>query len=102
MKKIILSLSFLLSVGVGSSGLIGQCNSDNFSNACIPKLAGGFNFLKSYKIEGEGGGKKKEENSFLFPKGKKKIIKTCGNGKAPDGIVVTLFDPGPNKVGSSK
>ena len=102
MKKIILSLSFLLSVGIGSSKLIGQCNSDNFSNACIPKLAGGFNFLKSYKIDGEGGTKKKVEYSYVFTKGTQYMINICANGQATDGIVVTLFDSGRNKVASSK
>ncbi len=102
MKKIILSLSFLLSVGVGSSGLIGQCNSDNFSNACIPKLAGGFNFLKSYKIDGEGGSKDKVEYSYVFTKGTQYMINICANGQATDGIVVTLFDSARNKVASSK
>jgi hypothetical protein len=102
MKKIIFSLSFLLSVGIGSSGLIGQCNSDNFSNACIPKLAGGFNFLKSYKIDGEGGSKEKVEYSYVFTKGTQYMINICANGQATDGIVVTLFDSGRNKVASSK
>jgi hypothetical protein len=102
MKKIILSLSFLLSVGVGSSELIGQCNSDNFSNACIPKLAGGFNFLKSYKIDGEGGSKDKVEYSYVFTKGTQYMINICATGQATDGIVVTLFDSGRNKVASSK
>ena len=102
MKKIILSLSFLLSVGIGSSKLIGQCNSDNFSNVCIPKLAGGFNFLKSYKIDGEGGTKKKVEYSYVFTKGTQYMINICANGQATDGIVVTLFDSGRNKVASSK
>ena len=102
MKKIILSLSFLLSVGIGSSELIGQCNSDNFSNACIPKLAGGFNFLKSYKIDGEGGSKAKVEYSYVFTKGTQYMINICANGQSTDGIIVTLFDSGRNKVASSK
>jgi len=102
MKKIILSLSFMLSVGIGSSELIGQCNSDNFSNACIPKLAGGFNFLKSYKIDGEGGSKDKVEYSYVFTKGTQYMINICANGQATDGIIVTLFDSGRNKVASSK
>ncbi len=102
MKKIILSLSFLVSLGVGSTELVGQCNSDNFSNACIPKLAGGFNFLKSYKIDGDGGAKDKVEYSYVFTKGTQYMINICANGAATDGIVVTLFDSGRNKVASSK
>jgi len=102
MKKIIFLLTLVLSLGIGSSELIGQCNSDNFSNACIPKLAGGFNFLKSYKIDGEGGSKDKVEYSYVFTKGTQYMINICANGQATDGIVVSLFDSGRNKVASSK
>jgi hypothetical protein len=55
MKKIVLLFSLLLFAGVTSSELIGQCDPENFSNSCIPKLATGFNFLKSYKIDGQSG-----------------------------------------------
>jgi hypothetical protein len=102
MKKLTLSLMFLLSMLIGSSDLVGQCDSDGFTNACIPKLAGGFNFLKSYKIDGEGGKKDKVEYSYVFTKGTQYMINICANGSATDGIVVTLFDSGRNKVASSK
>jgi hypothetical protein len=102
MKRIILSLFIFLLIGLGSvSKLVGQCNSDNFSNACIPKLAGGFNFLKSYKIDGEGG-KEKVEYSYVFTKGTQYMINLCADGQATDGIVVSLFDSGRNKVATSK
>ena len=103
MKKTILFLCLLLTVGISSSyELIGQCNPDNFSNACIPKLAGGFNFLKSYKIDGEGGSKEKVEYSYVFTKGTQYMINICATGQATDGIVVTLFDSGRQKVATSK
>jgi hypothetical protein len=102
MKTIILLLSSLLMVSVGSSELVGQCNSDNLSTACIPKLAGGFNFLKSYKIDGENGSKEKVEYSYVFTKGTQYMINICANGQSTDGIVVTLFDSGRNKVATSK
>jgi hypothetical protein len=102
MKKIIFLSFFLLMVGVGSSKLIGQCDSDNLSNACIPKLSGGFNFLKSYKIDGENGSRDKVEYSYVFTKGTQYMINICANGQSPDGIVVTLFDGGRNRVASSK
>jgi hypothetical protein len=102
MKRIIFSIIVLTAVGMGSSGLIGQCNSDNFSNACIPKLASGFNFLKSYKIDGDGGSKDKVEYSYVFTKGTQYMINICANGTATDGIVVSLFDSNRNKVATSK
>ena len=101
MKKAII-ITFLSSVfSIGSFSLNGQCNSDNFATACIPKLASGFNFLKSYKVDGDGG-KDKVEYSYVFTKGTQYMINLCANGAATDGIVVTIFDSGRNKVATSK
>jgi len=101
-KKIIISALFVLIVGFSSPRLVGQCNSDSFATTCIPKLAAGFNFLKSYKVDGEGGSKDKVEYSYVFTKGTQYMINICANGAATDGIVVTLFDSGRNKVATSK
>ena len=102
MKKLISSLLLILLIGVSSSKLASQCNPDGFANACIPKLASGFNFLKSYKVDGEGGSKDKVEYSYVFTKGTQYMINLCANGAATDGIVVSLFDSGRNKVATSK
>lgn len=101
MKKAILITVFASILSIGSFSLNGQCNSDGFASACIPKLASGFNFLKSYKVDGEGG-KDKVEYSYVFTKGTQYMINLCANGAATDGIVVTIFDSSRNKVASSK
>src|SRR3954464_89150 len=80
--------------------VIEQCNSEALSNQCIPKLATGFNFLKSYKIE--KGGKEYVEYSYVFTKGTQYMINICSPGTSTDGIVVSLFDSNRNKVASSK
>jgi hypothetical protein len=80
--------------------VIGQCNSDALSSQCIPKLAEGFNFLKSYKIE--KGSKEYVEYSYVFTKGTQYMINICSPGTSTDGIVVSLFDSNRNKVASSK
>ncbi|MBL7877652.1 MAG: hypothetical protein JNL53_18450 [Cyclobacteriaceae bacterium] len=77
-----------------------QCNADNLANACIPKLASGFNFLKSYKVDGEA--KDKVEYSYVFTKGTQYMINVCSNGSSTDGIVVSIFDKERNKVATSK
>ena len=100
MKKLFL---FVLSViALNASDVIGQCNSENFSNQCIPKLATGFNFLKSYKIDGQGGAKDKVEYSYVFTKGTQYMINICAGGAKTDGIVVSLFDSNRNRVATSK
>jgi hypothetical protein len=100
MKKLtffILSI-FLLS----ASETFGQCNAENLSNQCIPKLATGFNFLKSYKIDGAGGSKDKVEYSYVFTKGTQYMINICAPAQPTDGIIVSLYDSQRNKVASSK
>src|SRR5690242_19426834 len=98
MKKLIF---IALSVFVLSTlEVIGQCNSESFSTACIPKLAAGFNFLKSYKIE--KGGKDFVEYSYVFTKGTQYMINICAGTPPTDGIVVSLYDSNRNKVATSK
>lgn len=98
MKKsrfIVLTIFILTALEV-----IGQCNADALSSQCIPKLATGFNFLKSYKIE--KGGKDYVEYSYVFTKGTQYMINICSPGQSTDGIVVSLYDSNRNKVASSK
>lgn len=98
MKKL---LVFVFAVSVLSTlDVIAQCNAESFSTQCIPKLAAGFNFLKSYKIE--KGGKDFVEYSYVFTKGTQYMINICAAGQDTDGIVVSLFDSNRNKVASSK
>jgi len=98
MKKLIF---IVLSVFVLSTlEVLGQCNSEAFSTQCIPKLAAGFNFLKSYKIE--KGAKEVVEYSYVFTKGTQYMINICAGDSGTDGIVVSLFDSNRNKVASSK
>jgi hypothetical protein len=100
MKKLVF---FVLSVFLlSASDVTGQCNSENLSNQCIPQLAGGFNFLKSYKVDGGGGSKDKVEYSYVFTKGTQYMINICAPTKPTDGIIVSLYDSNRNKVASSK
>lgn len=98
-KFFILLLSVFM---LGTLDGISQCNTENLSNDCIPKLASGFNFLKSYKIDGDGGSKEKVEYSYVFTKGTQYMINICAPNQPTDGIVVTLFDSQRNKVATSK
>lgn len=100
MNKLIffIALIFLLN----SSEAAAQCNSENLSSQCIPKLAAGFNFLKSYKIDGDNGTKEKVEYSYVFLKGTQYMINICAPNQPTDGIIVSLYDANRNKVASSK
>jgi hypothetical protein len=77
-----------------------QCNAEVLSTQCIPKLASGFNFVKSYKVEKAD--KSYVEYSYVFTKGTQYMINICAPDQNSDGIVVTLEDSERNKVASSK
>lgn len=92
---------FIFAVFIFSADeVIAQCNAQSLSDACIPKLTPGFNFLKSYKIE--KGGKEYVEYSYVFTKGAQYMINICSESQPTDGIVVTIFDSNRQKVGTSK
>lgn len=100
MKKLIFFIALIILFN--ASEITGQCNSENLSSECIPKLSAGFNFLKSYKIDGGGGTKDKVEYSYVFLKGTQYMINICAPSQPTDGIVVSLYDGNRNKVASSK
>lgn len=100
--KLFVAFIFILVTGFNSTDLAGQCDPENYTNNCIPKLAEGFNYLKSYKIDGESGAKEKVEYSYVFTKGTQYLINICANGSNTDGIIVSLFDQNRNKVATSK
>jgi len=102
MKKAIYSVFILGMLFFMADAVHAQCNTDQYTDACIPKLASGFNFLKAYKIDGQGGSKTKVEYSYVFTKGTQYMINVCATGDNTDGIVVTLYDSNRNKVASSK
>ena len=94
---------FILSAFLlNTSDVAGQCNAEDLSNQCIPKLMSGFNFLKSYKVDGVGGQKEKVEYSYVFTKGTQYMINICAPTQPTDGIIVSLYDSNRNKVASSK
>ncbi|MDH5396887.1 MAG: hypothetical protein OEX02_01985 [Cyclobacteriaceae bacterium] len=100
MKRIIYPIFALLMV-FSVSDAQSQCNPEEHTNTCIPKLSTGFNFLKSYKVDGQGGNKDKVEYSYVFTKGTQYMINVCGPGGNTDGIVINLYDSQRNKVGTS-
>ncbi|MDH5380324.1 MAG: hypothetical protein OEW75_05715, partial [Cyclobacteriaceae bacterium] len=100
MKNFISSIAAAVLVLVASN-LYAQCNPETHTNDCIPKLSSGFNFLKSYNVDGQKGAKDKVEYSYVFTKGTQYMINVCGPGGSNDGIIINLYDSKRNLVGSS-
>ena len=102
MKQIFYILVVTALFSMAGSEVPAQCNPEAFTQNCIPKLSNGFNYLKSYKINGADGAKDKVEYSYVFTKGTQYMINVCANGEGTDGIVVNLYDSNRNRVASSK
>lgn len=98
MKKFFVFVFSILFIGGASAHA--QCNAETLSSQCIPKLASGFNFLKSYKVEKAG--KEHVEYSYVFTKGTQYMINICAPDQGSEGIMVTLYDAKRNKVATNK
>jgi hypothetical protein len=93
MKNIANILSVAIVTVLLSAGLAhGQCSADEKANACISKLQEGFTFLKTFKVDGQGGAKAKVEYSYVFSKDTQYFLNICNDGESTDGIVVTMYD----------
>jgi hypothetical protein len=100
MKKIILIPLVLIALNVQVA--LAQCNSEEISNGCVPTLTqNGFNFLKSYKIDGETD-LTKVEYSYVFTKGTQYMVTICDQNAANSTIMVTIFDSQRNVVATNK
>jgi hypothetical protein len=84
------------------SSVVAQCGQDELKNQCVPQLASGFNYIRSYKIDGVGGTKEKIEYSYVFCKDTQYLINICTPNNGKNGIIVSLYDSQRNKVASSK
>ena len=102
MKNMINPLLTAFFVVIAFSFAEAQCDPGKSVNDCIPKLSQGFNFLKSYNVDGQGGAKDKVEYSYVFTKGTQYMLNICAPDGKTGGIVVSLYDSKRNMVGTSK
>ncbi|GAB1446754.1 MAG: hypothetical protein KF860_17455 [Cyclobacteriaceae bacterium] len=79
---------------------VAQCNSEELVNSSVSTIPNGYNFLKSYKIDGEPD-LEKIEFSYVLTRGTSYIL-TIKDRNNSIGTVVTLFDTQRNKIASNK
>jgi len=101
MKKIVSSIGIFIIFIFFTTASFGQCDAGSVADGCIPNLQGGFNFVKSYQIDGDGGSKNKVEYSYVFAKGTQYMINICSGESDTDGIVVSLFNSNRKRVTTS-
>ena len=93
MKQLINILGILLIALVFSTSFANaQCAADMQANTCISEMQDGFTFLKTFKVDGQGGARDKVEYSYVFSKDTKYFLNICNDGAETDGIVVTMYD----------
>ena len=93
MRQVIYILGISIFALVVTAGLANaQCAADAQADACISKLQDGFTFLKTFKVDGQGGAKSKVEYSYVFSKDTQYFLNVCSEGTGTDGIVVTMYD----------
>jgi hypothetical protein len=85
-----------------SSAAMAQSETESFCEECIKKLSDArFNFLKSYRVNGENGGLQRAEYSYVLTKGSKYMVNICANAQCPEKIQFTLSDYNRTKVTSN-
>jgi hypothetical protein len=78
-----------------------QCNAELYSQRCLKKLDNGYVFIKSFRIDGKDGARKKVEYTCVFSKGTSYQIYIASADGNATGIIGTLFDPERKKLASN-
>jgi hypothetical protein len=91
MKNIIYIAAFFLLILSGKG--YAQCKPED----CLAKVAEGFTFLKTYKMEKVGD---QMEYSYVFSKETNYLMMMC-NGTANQNIIVTIYDSNRKEVASN-
>jgi hypothetical protein len=102
MKKSLFIIMCLIFLGIGlRNTALAQCDSDRHCEDCIKQIEEGFTYLKSYKVDGEGGGKSKVEYSYVFTKGAQYFLNICTGSNSANGIILTIYDSTRKMVGTN-
>ncbi len=100
MKKVLITLlfsGFVFSAHLASA----QCNAEFYVNRSMKALSPGYQFSKSYRIDGRGGTRKKIEYTCVFSKDTNYQVQITGKDGEAFGLIATLYDSRRNKLISS-
>ena len=91
MKKIFILT--IIGIVFYNCSLLAQCNTDTYNESCISEIQSkGHTFVKSYKIDGDGGAKAKIEYSYVFSKDTEYLFAINGKDGEASGVVLTIYD----------
>ena len=100
MKNFIASAILLISVFAVSSSF-GQCNAELYVNKSMRTLDTGYQFSKSYRIDGRNGTRRKIQYTCVFSKDTNYQIQVSGKDGGAHGIIATLYNSRRNKLAST-
>ena len=80
-----------------SESTYAQCNAELYNNKCLKNLESGFTFVKSYRIDGKGGARKKIEYTCVLSKDTNYQLQVQGKDGAAQGLIGTLYDSKRNR-----
>ncbi|MCC5946606.1 MAG: hypothetical protein JJT94_16870 [Bernardetiaceae bacterium] len=92
MKRFLIFVCALFAFAVAADSAQAQCNAELYNNMALKKLAPGYTFVKSYRIDGKDGKRKKIEYTCVFSKDTSYMLRMAGKDGGPTGLVATLFD----------
>ncbi len=101
MKRLIFWIALLFGTLFSTWSVMGQCNSELYVNKSMKSLESGFQYSKSYRIDGRGGNRRKVEYTCVFSKDTNYQIRITGKDGAAQGLIGTLYDSKRNELVSS-
>lgn len=102
MKKCLFIAAIFIALFVSAeSQVFAQCEAEKYTERIIGNLPDGATFLKSYKIDGEGGKKAKIEYPYIFRQNSTYLINIANKDPELRGIKLELFDSNRNLIGTS-
>jgi len=84
-----------------SNPAVSQCNAELYVNKSMKSLSPGFQYSKSYRIDGRGGRRNKIEYTCVFSKDTNYEIKIQGKDGGAQGLIGTLYDSKRNRMVSN-
>ncbi|WP_027003900.1 hypothetical protein [Hugenholtzia roseola] len=92
MKHLFVLFCALFLVAFASQNAQAQCNAELYTNLALRQLAPGYTFVKSYRIDGKDGQRKKIEYTCVFSKDTNYMLRMAGKDGGARGLVATLYD----------
>ena len=101
MKKTLVASLLLTCLFGAANAAFAQCEAEKYTEKIIGNLPDGTTFLKSYKIDGEGGSKSKIEYPYIFRQNSTYLINIANKDPELKGVVLELYDANRNLIGTS-